>query len=92
MVVWYDPAGRRTYDLPSYPCERRTRYQLSQPDTVCDEEQVTEMSNIPLCNEQMEIGLGSRESHFINFLAIERLLDFHALNTRNIARSNIAIR
>ena len=29
--LWYDPAERRTRDLP---CERRTRYQLSQPDTV----------------------------------------------------------
>ena len=29
--LWYDPAGRRTHDLP---CERRTRYRLSQPDTV----------------------------------------------------------
>ena len=28
---WYVPAGRRTHDLP---CERRTRYRLSQPDTV----------------------------------------------------------
>ena len=29
--LWYDPAKRRTHDLP---CERRTRYRLSQPDTV----------------------------------------------------------
>ena len=29
--LWYDPTERRTHDLP---CERRTRYQLSQPDTV----------------------------------------------------------
>ena len=29
--LWCDPAGRRTHDLP---CERRTRYRLSQPDTV----------------------------------------------------------
>ena len=29
--LWYDPGGRRTHDLP---CERRTRYRLSQPDTV----------------------------------------------------------
>ena len=29
--LWYDPAERRTHDLP---CERRTRYRLSQPDTV----------------------------------------------------------
>ena len=28
--LWYDPTGRRTLDLP---CERRTRYRLSQPDT-----------------------------------------------------------
>ena len=29
--LWYDPAERRTHDLL---CERRTRYRLSQPDTV----------------------------------------------------------
>ena len=29
--LWYDPAERRTHDLP---CERLTRYRLSQPDTV----------------------------------------------------------
>ena len=29
--LWYDPAERRTHDLP---CERRTRYRLSQPNTV----------------------------------------------------------
>ena len=29
--LWYDRAERRTHDLP---CERRTRYRLSQPDTV----------------------------------------------------------
>ena len=29
--LWYDPAERRTHDLP---CERRTRYRLSQPNSV----------------------------------------------------------
>ena len=29
--LWHVPAGTRTHDLP---CERRTRYTLSQPDTV----------------------------------------------------------
>ena len=29
--LWYDPAERRTHDLP---CERWTRYSLSQHDTV----------------------------------------------------------
>ena len=33
--LWYDPAGRRTHDQP---CERRTRYRLSQPDTVASYE------------------------------------------------------
>ena len=33
--LWYDPAERRTHDLP---CERRTRYRLSQPDTVGNHE------------------------------------------------------
>ena len=31
--LWYDPAERRTNDLP---CERRTRYRLSQPDMLMD--------------------------------------------------------
>ena len=35
--LWYDPAERRTHDLP---CERRTRYRLSQPDTVQNNEMV----------------------------------------------------
>ena len=35
--LWYDPAERRTHDLP---CERWTRYQLSQPDTVRERERV----------------------------------------------------
>ena len=29
--LWYEPVERRTHDLP---CERRTRYRLSQPDMV----------------------------------------------------------
>ena len=29
--LWYDPAERRTHDLPT---EMRTLYRLSQPDTV----------------------------------------------------------
>ena len=29
--LWYDPAERRTHDLP---CERRTRYRLSQPNRI----------------------------------------------------------
>ena len=33
--LWYDPAERRTHDLP---CERRTRYRLSQPDRVTKKE------------------------------------------------------
>ena len=35
--LWYDPAERRTHDLP---CERRTRYRLSQPDTVSSYEDI----------------------------------------------------
>ena len=34
--LWYDPGKRRTSDLP---CERRTRYRLSQPDTVTPKNQ-----------------------------------------------------
>ena len=35
--LWYDPTERRTHELP---CERRTRYRLSQPDTVYIEEDI----------------------------------------------------
>ena len=38
--LWYDTAERRTHDLP---CERRTRYRLSQPDTVHDTEAIREL-------------------------------------------------
>ena len=40
--LWYDPAERRTHDLP---CEKRTRYRLSQPDSRCQGK--------PLCQTQM---------------------------------------
>ena len=33
--LWYDPTERRTHDLP---CKRRTRYRLSQPETVKNHE------------------------------------------------------
>ena len=36
--LWYDPAERRTHDLL---CERRTRYRLSQPDTVTNSTQIS---------------------------------------------------
>ena len=40
--LWYDPAERRTHDLP---CERRTRYRLSQPDTVRKRDMLTTKSS-----------------------------------------------
>ena len=46
--LWYDPAERRTHDLP---CERRTRYRLSQPDTVIlisDKRYVNELNHISI--------------------------------------------
>ena len=39
--LWYDPAERRTHDLP---CERRTRYRLSQPDTVTILKEIPELN------------------------------------------------
>ena len=42
--LWYDPAERRTHDLP---CERRTRYRLSQPETVGI--QVFHCSSVRIC-------------------------------------------
>ena len=50
---WYDPAKRRTHDLP---CERRTRYRLSQPDTssyVLDTLTCRCLSNHARCIEKM---------------------------------------
>ena len=38
----YDPVERRTHDLP---CERRTHYRLSQPDTVI----IVEMTRFSVC-------------------------------------------
>ena len=42
--LWYDPAERRTDDLP---CERRTRYRLSQPDTVSNLVFFQKVINLP---------------------------------------------
>ena len=39
--LWYDPAERRTHDLP---CERRTRYRLSKP---ASDERVVHEENEP---------------------------------------------
>ena len=50
----YDPAERRTHDLP---CERRTRYQLSQPDTVKAEMTVNDIAHIILIVLQIFVTL-----------------------------------
>ena len=47
--LWYDPAERRTHDLP---CERRTRYRLSQPDTV---DNMIEQPNVCINVEDGEV-------------------------------------
>ena len=44
--LWYDPAERRTHDLP---CERRTRYRLSQPDTVSGHPDLFLMNTFEYC-------------------------------------------
>ena len=41
--LWYDPAEKRTHDLP---CERQTRYRLSQPDTVINLRNLDDSFNI----------------------------------------------
>ena len=46
--LWYDPAERRTHDLP---CERRTYYRLSQPDTVSDDEPHTCRTALDMATE-----------------------------------------
>ena len=38
--LWSDPAESRTHDLP---CERWTRYRLSQPDTVVKKGEIFSM-------------------------------------------------
>ena len=43
--LWYEPTERRTHDLP---CERQTRYRLSQPDTVTPVGILPRRSRIPL--------------------------------------------
>ena len=40
--LWYDPAERRTHDLP---CERWTRYRLSQPDMVAYHDRAATLSH-----------------------------------------------
>ena len=45
--LWYDPAERRTHDLP---CERRTRYRLSQPDTVLNRQKNL---SVGLCSKML---------------------------------------
>ena len=62
--LWYDPAERRTHDLP---CERRTRYRLSQPDTVCMdincifyETNVRRQQQLYICHHGGKIKTGER--------------------------------
>ena len=43
--LWYDPAERRTHDLP---CERRTRYRLSQPDRSASKGAQLVLMGIPM--------------------------------------------
>ena len=57
--LWYDPAERRTHDLP---CERRARYRLSQPDTVY-------LHDVPIPNDQnvmkADILIGMDNAHLL---------------------------
>ena len=50
--LWYDPAERRTHDLP---CERRTRYRLSQPDTVFNRTWIGAVALGMVCRSRREI-------------------------------------
>ena len=58
--LWYDPVERRTHDLL---CERRTRYRLSQPNTVNNEQQC----DVLCCIEQWM----SRVNGYIFWIAIQ---------------------
>ena len=60
--LWYDPAERRTHNLP---WERRTRYRLSQPDTVKLEFK-TDILNLHLSNTVVKI------KSITNFLSFEQ--------------------
>ena len=44
--LWYDPAERQTHNLP---CEMRTRYRLSQPDTVQETFKIQHKKHENLC-------------------------------------------
>ena len=67
--LWYDPAERRTHDLP---CERRTRYRLSQPDTV-------ECQNGSQCCEKFHFSLSPNKLQ-IKFYSNSSASDFGKLN------------
>ena len=76
--LWYDPAERRTHDLP---CERRTRYRLSQPDTVFGR-----YSNVPrenrLC-KYCNLNVVESEYHFL--LTCPKYYDLRKKYIRNIS-------
>ena len=56
----YDPAERRTHDLP---CERRTRYRLSHPDTVPPRIHIPVLSSLQLNTDSLVTAtLGDRLS------------------------------
>ena len=64
--LWYDPAERRTHDLP---CERRTRYRLSQPDTVLSQYQAV---NIITCLPKTRVF--SRQVFSSEYLGVKYML------------------
>ena len=60
--LWYDPAERRTHDLP---CERRTRYRLSQPDTVGVINSVHQLDNMKtIFNFEVDYGNSLKDIAF----------------------------
>ena len=64
--LWYDPAEKRTHDLP---CERRTRYRLSQPDTGWSSVETTlrvvQLAPVSLESSTNPFGHDSTNAHFL---------------------------
>ena len=68
--LWYDPAERRTHDLP---CERWTRYRLSQPDTV--------KYHGTICFSKKRYMIHNNQQFFYKVYKITTFVRFWAYNT-----------
>ena len=81
--LWYDPAERRTHDLP---CERRTRYRLSQPDTVYYDSlyDITGLPTSYIFNTMSNSKKFYQFLYFSSFGAIYYSLKTHFINLKSL--------